>query len=228
MNIDHHLQKTILESLASSDDLVRYGDLKPGDIENSLFSYHLNKLIDRGMVDKSDDGYALSIEGARWLNDNGLTLRAKELPRVMVALVVQNEAGLYLVGQRLGQFKTMINDYMLPTVQYTSDVDLEQQTDEAMARYLLAAQIVQRANFGFVQIKATYNDDRIMRNLFYVTRCNVKALDGSPIMIGRNHYDWMDWDTIMQLDHPSATILRSIIDYTQDDHHRHDTPLFAG
>lgn len=116
MNIDHHLQQSIIELLKQSAEPVRYTDLKDPTIENSLFSYHLNKLLTRGMVQKIDDRYSLTVEGARWVNDNGTSIRQTKAPRVAVALVVQNEAGDYLVGQRTGQMQTMINDYITPSV----------------------------------------------------------------------------------------------------------------
>lgn len=227
MKIDHHLQLTMLRKLAGSEDLIRYSDLKEGDTENSLFSYHLNKLIDRGMVDRNDDGYSLSINGARWLNDNGFRIAQNEAPRVMIALVVQNAAGDYLVAQRAGQLKSTINDYMLLTHQYVNSDDIDDQIRQAIDRYVPGGSVINRTDFGFVQIKATYDlDARVMRNLFCVVKCQVAPFD-PPEPTPSASYSWMSEADIRQLDHPSATILRAVINYMSDDSNHHGTPLFA-
>jgi hypothetical protein len=223
MNIDHHLQQAILETLAKSEALVRYRDLKEDDIENSLFSYHLNKLIDRHMIEKSNDGYSLSIEGARWLKDNGFALRQKESPRVYVALVIQNEAGEYLVGQRTGQFKEMINDYISPAVPYTDGADIANQIDAAIGAFIPQANLRSRKNFGFAQIKASYNDGAILRSLFHVTRCEVEYFE--PL---QDNFEWLSREQIEAIVHPSATILIGLIVHVKNDENQNVTPTIAG
>jgi hypothetical protein len=227
MNIDHHLQQSILHKLAESVAPVRYSDLKEDDIENSLFSYHLNKLIDRKMVDKSDNGYMLSIEGARWLNDNGFELRESETLRVFVALVIQNGTGDYLVGQRTGQFKETINDYILPSNAYVNDADLTDQINQTLLTFIPYEALKQRTDFGFAQIKATYSDDAVMRTLFHVSYCRTD--DFEPLEPKQaSTYEWMTSQQIEVIDHPSATILRSLIGYVQNDDNKSTTPVIAG
>jgi hypothetical protein len=63
--LDHHLQRDIVYRLAFLDG-ARFSELKPDDIENKLFTYHLQKLLVAGYVDKGEDGlYRLSAEGRR-------------------------------------------------------------------------------------------------------------------------------------------------------------------
>ena len=223
MNIDHHIQLTSIQKLAKSEKPVKYNDLKEAGVENSLFSYHLNKLLDRGMVTKIDDGYTLTIEGARWLNDNGVALHPKDAPRVVVALVVQNEDGTYLVGQRTGQFKETINDYILPSIRYTNDADLPEQIDQAIETFIPANNLSDKLDYGFVQIRATYADGRVMRNLFHLTFCRVKAFDPKTA-----NYEWYPQEQIEEINHPSATILRQLIAYTQDTHNQRAAIVVAG
>lgn len=222
MDIDHHLQQTIIERLKQSTDPVRYTDLKDPTLENSLFSYHLNKLITRNMVQKTDDGYALTIEGARWLNDNGFLLKPKEAPRVFIALVVQNNDGKYLINQRSGQMKSAINDYMFATTVYSNDAAISDQIQAAITKHIPDGKLVERTEFGFVQIQPVYIDNRTMRSLVSVTRCQVEPFE-PPLETQR----WMSRDEINAIDHPSAEILRQIIDYTQNSSAAHDTPSFA-
>jgi hypothetical protein len=227
MNIDHHLQLSLLRKLSQSDTPVRYSDLKDGDIENSLFSYHLNKLIDRKMVEKIDDGYRLTTDGSRWLNDNGVFLptRQKEALRVSIALVVTNEAGEFLIGQRTGQFKSMINDYMLPTRYYENTADITDQIDDTIAIYIPTDSLLERVDYGFGQIKAVY-EDKTMRHLFCITHCMTKNYE-PLVQDWPAEFTWMSLDEITAIDHPSARILRGIISYVRSGDNHHETPLFA-
>jgi hypothetical protein len=63
--LDHHIQKDIVYTLAFSDGM-RFSELKPDDLENKAFDYHLKKVIRAGYVIKNDDGtYSLTSEGKR-------------------------------------------------------------------------------------------------------------------------------------------------------------------
>jgi len=224
MRIDHHLQQSILQNLADSETALSYSDLKQPDIENSLFSYHLNKLIAQKLVQKEDDGYSLTIDGARWLNDNGLALKTREALRVSVGLVIQNTDGEYLIGQRAGQFKTQINDYLLPSLYYVNDLDMEDQINRVIQEYIPKEHLVKRLDFGFTQFKAKY-DDKTMRLLISITYCQTKPFD--PPKLQSRDYAWLSLDQIAKLDHPSATIIKQILAHL-DEGDTHVTPLFVG
>lgn len=63
--LDHYLQRDIVYRLAFSEG-ERFSDLKPDDIENKLFNYHLKKLVSAGYVEKTNEGlYRLTAEGRR-------------------------------------------------------------------------------------------------------------------------------------------------------------------
>lgn len=63
--LDHHIQKNIVYTLAFSDGM-RFSELKPDELENKAFDYHLKKVIVAGFVTKSADGlYRLTHEGKR-------------------------------------------------------------------------------------------------------------------------------------------------------------------
>lgn len=63
--LDHYLQRDIVYRLAFTDN-ARFSDIKPDDIENKLFTYHLQKLIAAGYVEKNEEGfYSLTAEGRR-------------------------------------------------------------------------------------------------------------------------------------------------------------------
>lgn len=63
--LDHHIQRSIVYKLALSSAL-RFSELKPDDIENKLFTYHLKKVVSAGFVEKTSEGlYELTPEGRR-------------------------------------------------------------------------------------------------------------------------------------------------------------------
>lgn len=222
MDIDHHLQQAIIELLKQSSEPVRYTDLKDPAIENSLFSHHLNKLLTRGMVQKIDDGYSLTVEGARWLNDNGSSIKSSEAPRIAVALVIQDEAGNYLIGQRTGQMKATINDYITPSVRYSNDEDLPEQVQRAITKFIPEGCVIEQKDNGFVQLRATYIDDVVMRVLFHVTAVQVRHFE--PMI----PYEWLSREQINIIDHPSARILQGLIDYVDSASDDISTPVITG
>lgn len=63
--LDHYIQRNIVYRLAFTPGL-RFGELKPDELENKLFTYHLKKVMSIGFVKKSEDGqYELTPEGRR-------------------------------------------------------------------------------------------------------------------------------------------------------------------
>ncbi|MGB4762055.1 MAG: hypothetical protein WBP12_01700 [Candidatus Saccharimonas sp.] len=109
---DHHLQSRILDTL-HHHGVQSFSELKPDEIENSLFMYHMRKLISREIVEKTADGYRLTPSGARWVNQTDIYQRARQLPRPMVQLLVLHEDHL-LVSRRAEHMAEHMNSYMLP------------------------------------------------------------------------------------------------------------------
>jgi hypothetical protein len=63
--LDHHIQRSIVYQLAFIPH-ARFSELKPDDIENKLFTYHLKKVVSAGYVIKDDDGsYSLTATGRK-------------------------------------------------------------------------------------------------------------------------------------------------------------------
>lgn len=63
--LDHHIQRGIVYRLAFASAL-RFSELKPDELENKAFDYHLKKVVKAGFVEKSEDGaYRLTGEGRR-------------------------------------------------------------------------------------------------------------------------------------------------------------------
>lgn len=101
--LDHYIQRDIVYRLSFADSL-RFSELKPDDIENKLFSYHLKKALLSGLIEKLDDGsYRLTKAGRR--TSTGVKDKTQELvterPYSVLFLVIRRKAdGAWLIYTR--------------------------------------------------------------------------------------------------------------------------------
>lgn len=99
--LDHHIQRSIVYHLAFADSM-RFGELKPDDIDNKLFTYHLKKVVSAGLVTKLENGeYALTPEGRR-VGKGALKKQSRLIDRgySVLLLSIQREDGAWLLYRR--------------------------------------------------------------------------------------------------------------------------------
>lgn len=101
--LKHHIQKTIVKNLGFQEKM-RFTDLKPSDLENKLFDYHLKITISDGLVMKDKDGlYSLTADGRRIGSD----INQKQLgdldkaDSTLFLLIRRKEDGAWLIYKRL-------------------------------------------------------------------------------------------------------------------------------
>lgn len=86
----HWIQRKILLTL-STNDRLRYSDLKPLDVEGNLFMYHLSQLTAAGMIDKHDKSYGLTLKGKTHVTSMSMSEGTQiSQPRVLVALLCRH------------------------------------------------------------------------------------------------------------------------------------------
>lgn len=114
--VDHYLQSDIIQQLFGAENSLSFSQLKPDGVENSLFMYHMRKLEDRGIVERSDNGFRLTSVGVRWVNFVGpSTLRPKMLVRTLINFIITDKTGSkLLVSRRLGKAAEILHEYLLP------------------------------------------------------------------------------------------------------------------
>ena len=87
--LDHHIQRTIVYKLALATTL-RFSELKPDELENKLFTYHLKKVVSEGYAAKDQEGlYKLTPEGRRlgvYILDNTEPLFDRADPVIFMAV----------------------------------------------------------------------------------------------------------------------------------------------
>lgn len=103
--LDHHIQKSIVYDLAFAESL-RFSELKPDDMENKAFTYHLKKVVKAGLVQKLDDGqYSLTMKGRR-IGKGALKKESRLLDRaysILLLAVRRSEDDAWLLYKRSTQ-----------------------------------------------------------------------------------------------------------------------------
>lgn len=103
--LEHHIQKHIVYTLAFADAL-RFGELKPDELENKAFDYHLKKVIRAGLVEKTADGrYRLTSEGKR-VGKGALKKQSRLIDRAYSTLLLairRADDGAWLLMRRKTQ-----------------------------------------------------------------------------------------------------------------------------
>lgn len=100
---DHHIQRQILERLTFAPALS-FSQLKPDDLANNAFMYHLKQLLSEHLVEKHDDHYRLTDAGRRYADKYSLTLRRpREQPKLLCMIVLRDIDGRYLLARHKRQ-----------------------------------------------------------------------------------------------------------------------------
>ena len=102
----HEIQKEILVSLLFRKT-ARFSDLKNKNLENDQFNFHLKRLLETELVEKSDKNYSLTSKGKEFANrfdtEKVNLERQAKLSIVVIGVKNQENETLYLVQQRLKQ-----------------------------------------------------------------------------------------------------------------------------
>ncbi len=103
--LDHHIQREIVYALAFREGM-RFSELKPDELENKAFDYHLKKVIVAGYVKKNEDGtYSLTAEGKR-VGKGALKKQSRLIDRAYSTLLLairRPEDGAWLMVRRKSQ-----------------------------------------------------------------------------------------------------------------------------
>ncbi len=91
----HPARLSILEALKVSSGGLRYTDMRPGDIENDLYNYHLQQLVKQGLVLKGQGKYILTAKGKEFLIELSPIEESGELNQFKLAAmcIVVREVG---------------------------------------------------------------------------------------------------------------------------------------
>ncbi len=192
MQLDHVIQVEIAKELAQSDTPLSFTQLKPQGMENSLFMYHARKLLSRAIIEKVANGYALTREGAVWLNEFGISIQTtRNSPRALISLVVQSTDGRYLISTRSGQMNRHLNSYLLPGTQLKKGKPIDDQITFVLNAYGLSTDESAFRTHGFVETLFYHADKYAHHSLVYVV--SVSGVDAAMVTSRGDEYgiDWM-------------------------------------
>jgi len=99
-SLDHHIQRDIIVRLSMAPEL-RFSDLKPDNIENNHFTYHLNLLIKDGLLAKDGSEYTLTPLGLNYVDHLSYkNRRPRNQPKIVCLLIIKDREGQYLLARR--------------------------------------------------------------------------------------------------------------------------------
>lgn len=99
MNIE---QKIIQKFLTSYE--LKYSEIWDKDIPSNKFTYHLQKVVDKGLIERTEETYKLTEEGKRYISFlDGSEVLAKPKPLPCVFIVAQDDEGKILFHERKRQ-----------------------------------------------------------------------------------------------------------------------------
>ncbi|HEX6461818.1 MAG TPA: hypothetical protein VFZ58_00905 [Candidatus Saccharimonadales bacterium] len=180
--VDHFLQSEILTRLMTSDKPIRFSNLKDDGIENSLFMYHANKLINRGLIQKQEDGFSLTVKGARWVNyvDSSLDL-APLTPRPLVQFIIEDATQNILVAKRRGSLKDHLNDYLLPGNIYRHGLPLADNVARILTELFSEDHILKAEPVTVADVIHTASDGFVTHVLSYIFCVKTNSEKTTPL-----------------------------------------------
>ena len=201
MHIDHHLQARIIDELWQGER--SFSELKLDGIENSLFMYHLRKLIARGIVAKTERGYSLTPDGARWAHKlDHASYRPLSGPRTLVQLFVV-EDGRLLISERQGVTAEHMNRYLLPSAFHAFGMSSEHCADDLAKRL----GITRERYMTHGETIWTEQQLHVLSDI-YVGRYRAEVL---PPNEPQYHYRWLGLEEVASMSPSAAGALPMIV-----------------
>lgn len=210
-HIDHHLQVEIMRRLAFASEPIRFTDLKEEGIENSLFMYHLNKLISKKLVNKSEDGFTLTADGANWANIVGVGNFSLQLTPIPLVQMVIKSGNKILIAHRKGQTAKLLNNNLLPGGPHRYGSDAQQNVQEALQSCLPGAQ----ADFKLLTVAdviVTTKQDFTHHSISHIYECQLPETTEPDATNPLYGYEWVEYqEAVNNLDIPLLVLLNQKI-----------------
>jgi ADP-ribose pyrophosphatase YjhB (NUDIX family) len=110
--VKHKIQIKIIDYLVFHE-IARFTELRPKGVDTNLCTYHLGKLVSRGLVDKQIKGYSLTLAGmAVAENRKQVVLSGLANTKITLLFLVQNSDGDVLLERLTKQ--PFMNNWTLP------------------------------------------------------------------------------------------------------------------
>lgn len=156
MQIDHEVQLGILKQLLFHPQ-ARFTQLNEFKLDNNHFNFHLKRLIEEGVVEKSGELYQLTPVGLELAGRMDIkALNIVRQPKVGVSILVVGDDKRILLGKRLRDPGMGINNFYTRKVKFGESV-------YKTAELCLLEETGLRAEFSYVgTIRFLQHQDRVM------------------------------------------------------------------
>lgn len=148
---------------------ARFRDMRPPRVDTNLYSYHLKLMLKNGLVDKTDAGYTLGLDGVLYVDRvSTQTVSVRRQPKIITMLVVQNSDGDVLLYRKPRQ--PFIDLWNLPQ----GKIHIDDRSIEAAARREISEKIgnisAEPERAGDCYIRMQRGGEAVMSTLAHVFR----------------------------------------------------------
>ncbi|MFB6182812.1 MAG: winged helix-turn-helix domain-containing protein [Candidatus Nanohaloarchaea archaeon] len=119
----HEIQEKILKQLGYENKEKSFSEIR-GNIESNKFSFHLNKLQEKDLIEKNPEGYTLTKKGREILPY--FDLEEKYHPVIVVDLLVYHEDKIYLRPKEEDPLDPFSGEYRAPSKRLGKNDRLEE------------------------------------------------------------------------------------------------------
>ena len=175
-HVEHHIQKHILSCLMTCQ-FARFRDMRPPDVDTNLYSYHLKLLIRQGFIEKTDQGYTLTMPGQAYIDRVNLVTTKRTLqPKIITLLIIQDGYGNVLMYPKRRQ--PFMGQWTLPLGKvHNSDTSVRQAVQREIAEKISQEIAIDAQHVGDAYIRIKQGDDVLMSTLAHVFYGQVEGLD---------------------------------------------------
>lgn len=206
----HHIQRFILDVLRHNE-YARFRDLRPPQTDSNLFNYHLKQLQKHGMLEKTTQGYTLSLAGIVYIDRiSSVNKKPRQQPKIMTMTIIVNELGEVLIRNKTSQ--PMINR---PTF-IAGMPHMDDETIEDAARREIAEKVKFTPELidhvGDCYMTITYEGLNLMKTLMHIFLVRVEK---SQIKL-RNGLQWRHTDNLDDAAHATRLLAPKIATMAPD------------
>jgi hypothetical protein len=205
------IQNHILSKLKNAKTL-RYRELHPDGIPNDLFNYHLQFLVKKGFVAKSDEGYALAEAGVKHVADPDLALDEEKIASTfkvnVITIVSRVHEGRLQVLNQVRKSHPSFGKVGVP-----GGIVRKGESIEAAAKRKLKAETGLVADFRLLGIerRMMYVNNELFSDILF-PMAYADAYEGELINTDYGDNLWNDIDVAIQNESSEFDSLRKIVD----------------
>jgi ADP-ribose pyrophosphatase YjhB (NUDIX family) len=151
--------------------------MRPPDVDTNLYSYHLKLLIRQGFIEKTDQGYTLTMPGQAYIDRVNLVTTKRTLqPKIITLLIIQDGYGNVLMYPKRRQ--PFMGQWTLPLGKvHNSDTSVRQAVQREIAEKISQEIAIDAQHVGDAYIRIKQGDDVLMSTLAHVFYGQVEGLE---------------------------------------------------